>query len=131
MFIYSNETGDHLCHGMQDMRKADGFATNYAPKIVFDEEGALVGVQGGELSLEKSFGIIENLKTQHAEEILRKSQREAALLKKSFKQQKPLHRTVSQQASASRANQAGFTKLLAELDSMRSAQSQLMKYHSW
>jgi len=131
MFMYSNSTGNHLCGGMEDMRKADGYATNYAPRIVFDEEGALVGVQGGSLELTKSFGIIANLKTQREEEILRKSQKKSETLKKSFKPARPLHRTISQQNAASRANQAGFTKLLATLDEMQRDQNKFMKSMSW
>lgn len=131
MFIYSNSTGNHPCEGIADMRKADGFATNYAPRIVTDEEGEIVGLQGGELELTKSFGIIANLKKQHAEEVLRKSQRQAATLKKSFKQAKPLHRTYQQQNAASFANKAGFTKLLNELDEMKRDQNKFMKAQSW
>jgi hypothetical protein len=127
MFIYSNETGNHPCEGIADMRKADGFATNYAPRIVFDEEGALVGLQGGELELSKSFSLIANLKKQAAEEILRKSQQQQATLKKSFKQQKPLHRTYAQQASASRDTKHTFDGLLRELDAMKQSQNLFMK----
>lgn len=116
-----------MCKGMEDMRKADGYVTNYAPKIVFDEEGALVGVQGGSMELVKSMGIIENLKKQHAEEILRKSQKKSETLKKSFKQAKPLHRTRTQQIAQSMDNKAFFTKLINELDEMKSAQNQFMK----
>jgi len=129
MFIYSNATGSHICGGLEDMRKADGYATNYANRIIVDEEGELVGVSGGSMDLVKSMGLIANLKKQAAEEVLRKSQ-QSAQLKKSFKQAKPLHRTRTQQIAASMDNKAGFTKLLAELDGMRSAQK-LMKSRSW
>ena len=131
MFIFSDHNGDHLVGGAQDINRLNGANFNLRPRIMTDETGAVVGLQGGEMSLEKSFGIISNLKKQAAEEGLRKSQKQAATLRKSFKPAAPLTRTYAQQVSASRANQVGFTKLLAELDSIRSAQSQFMKSHSW
>src|SRR5664280_675886 len=126
MFIYSDLNGDHLVGGAQDINRLNGANFNLRPRIMTDESGQIVGVQGGELSLEKSFGIISNLRAAAAEETLRKSQQQQATLKKSFKQQKPLHRTYAQQASASRDTKHAFDGLLRDLDSMRSAQSQHM-----
>ena len=127
MFIYSDHNGDHMVNGADDINRLSGIVPNWRPKIVTDESGAVIGVQGGELELTKSFGIIANLKKQAAEETLRKSQQQQATLKKSFKAVKPLHRTISQQASASRANKEGFTRLLADLDAMKAKQTQFMK----
>jgi len=122
MFVYSNSTGNHLCAGMEDMRKADGFPTNYANRVITDEEGQIVAVSGGSMSLEKSEPLIKAMR----EDILMKSQKQAATLKKSFKQAKPLHRTTAQQASASRDTKHAFDGLLRELDDMKHTQKQFM-----
>jgi len=79
------------------------------------------------MSLLKSMGIIENLKVQAAEEVLRKSQKQSAQLRKSFKPAKPLHRTNAQQDAASFATRHAFDGLLRELDTMKHNQNQFMK----
>jgi len=123
MFVYSNSTGDHLCHGMQDMRKADGFQTNYANRVITDEEGQIVAVSGGSMSIEKSEPLIKAMR----EEILRKSQKEAEQLRKAFKPSAPIRRTTVQQVSASRDTKHAFDVLLRDLDAMRAKQTQFMK----
>ncbi len=127
MFIYSDHNGDHMVEGARDINRLNGENFNLRPRVMIDETGEIIGIQGGELSLEKSFGIISNLRAAAAEETLRKSQKKEATLKKSFKPTAPLHRTYTQQASASLANKAGFTRLLNELDTMRRDQNQFMK----
>ncbi len=128
MFIYSDHNGDHIVGGAQDIQRLNGANFNLAPKIMTDETGQIVAIQGGELSLIKSMGIIEGLKVQAAEEVLRKSQKQSAqLLKKSFKPSATIRRTTAQQDAASRANKEGFTRLLANLDAMKAKQTQFMK----
>jgi len=127
MFIYSDLNGDHLVGGANDINRLNGANFNLRPRVMTDETGEIIGIQGGELSLEKSFGFISNLRAAAAEETLRKSQKQSAQLKKSFKPAKTLHRTTSQQVSASRDTKHAFDVLLRDLDAMKTKQTQFMK----
>jgi hypothetical protein len=128
MFIYTNSTGNHVCQGMDDLQKAEGANFDLSPMIVSDESGAVIGVQTKHCTWQDSIPLI---KAMRDEDVMLKAQTEQAQLRKAFRPAQPLHRTSSQQAAASRSNQAGFTRLLSELDTMKRNQNQFMKAMSW
>ena len=94
-----------------------------APMVVRDEQNEIVAIQTKNCRWQDSELIVKALKE---EQFLLKSQSEQTQLRKSFIPSTPLHRTHAQQSAASRANQAGFTKILSDLDALKSNQNKFM-----
>jgi hypothetical protein len=124
MIIYQNATGNHVCEGVQDMLKAEGHNFDLAKMVVRDEQNQIIGVQTAHCSWQDSMPLIKAMKDEDA---LLKSQQADRQMLKAFRPATPLHRTSSQQAASSRANQAGFSILLDELNSMKRNQTLMTK----
>lgn len=115
MFLYTNKFGqDVLCHGTDDMRKADGVNLDLAKMVVHDEEGQLIGIQGGSLSLQKSMTMIKSLREGEA---LMKA-KQPSVMKKSFAPSMSSGKTEMLKKSFS----SGMANLHRQMDAIRRMQ---------
>lgn len=90
--IFSDINGDHLVEGANDIHRLSGANFNLRNIVMTDETGAVVGVQGGTCSLQKSMPVITALK----ERALLKSQKagKRILARKAVTKPRPLQKSL-------------------------------------
>jgi hypothetical protein len=112
VILYSDINGTHVCGGTADIQRLQGVDTRLRNIVATDESGQIIGVQGGELSLQKSTQLIKSMREG---KLLMKAQP----VRKTFITSKPAVKTEMLHKSFS----SGLYHLHREMDKIRRMQN--------